>query len=76
MPHLGDQHFWAKRVTELGVGPRPIPRKKLTSERLAAAITTATTDGNMHARAAALGERIRAEDGVARTIELIEGFTQ
>ena len=76
VPHMGDQSFWAKRVTELGVGPRPIPSKKLTAERLAAAITTATTDQSMQARAAALGERIRAEDGVARTVEIIEGFTQ
>ncbi len=76
VPHMGDQPFWAKRVTELGVGPQPIPRRKLTSERLAAAITTATTDQNMQARAAALGERIRAEDGVARTIEIIEAFSQ
>lgn len=76
VPHMGDQPFWAKRVTELGVGPQPIPSRKLTSERLAAAITTATTDQNMQARAAALGERIRAENGVARTIEIIEGFSQ
>jgi UDP:flavonoid glycosyltransferase YjiC (YdhE family) len=76
VPHLGDQPFWAKRVSELGIGPVPIPRKQLTSERLAAAITTATTDQAMQARAAALGERIRAEDGVARTIEMIEGFPQ
>lgn len=76
VPYMGDQPFWAKRVTELGVGPQPIPRRKLTSERLAAAITTATTDQNMQARAAALGERIRAEDGIARTIEIIEGFSQ
>jgi len=76
VPHLGDQPFWAKRVTELGVGPQPIPRRKLTSERLAAAITIAITDQNMRARATALGERIRAEDGVAQTIEIIDGFTQ
>ena len=74
VPHLGDQPFWAKKVTELGVGPQPIPRRKLTSERLAAAITTATSDQNMQANAAALGERIRAEDGVARAIGIIEGF--
>jgi hypothetical protein len=30
----------------------------------------------MRARATALGERIRAEDGVAQTIEIIDGFTQ
>jgi len=76
VPHIGDQPFWAKRVTELGVGPRAIPRRKLTSERLAAAISTATTESNMRARAEALGERIRAEDGVARMIEIIEGFSQ
>ncbi|HSG45608.1 MAG TPA: glycosyltransferase, partial [Anaerolineales bacterium] len=76
VPHLGDQPFWAKRVTELGVGPQPIPRKKLTAEQLAAAITIATTDQNMRARAATLGKRIRAEDGVARAIEIIEGFSQ
>ncbi|MBN2502179.1 MAG: glycosyltransferase family 1 protein [Anaerolineales bacterium] len=76
VPHMGDQSFWAKRVTELGVGPQPIPRRKLTVERLVAAITTATIDKNMQARAASLGDRIRAEDGVTRAIELIEGFTQ
>ncbi len=76
VPHLGDQPFWAKRVMELGVSPQPIPRRKLTAERLAAAITAATSDQNMQARAAALGERIRAEDGVARTIEIIEGLSQ
>jgi len=73
---MGDQPFWAKRVTELGVGPDPIPRRRLSSERLAAAITTATTDRNMRERAAALGERIRAEDGVGQAIEIIEGYRQ
>jgi UDP:flavonoid glycosyltransferase YjiC (YdhE family) len=75
VPFTGDQPFWARRVTELGVGPQPIPRRKLTAERLASAIAAATTDQNMRARAAALGERIRAEDGVARAIEMIESFT-
>ena len=74
VPHMGDQHFWAKRVEELGVGPQSIPRRKLTAERLANAITIATKDQDMQARAAALGERIRAEDGVGRAIEIIEDF--
>ncbi|OQY27535.1 MAG: hypothetical protein B6I38_10030 [Anaerolineaceae bacterium 4572_5.1] len=50
----------------------PIPRRKLTSERLAAAITRAVTDKDMQARAAILGERIHAEAGVRRAIEIIE----
>jgi len=72
VPHIGDQPLWARRVTELGVGPRPIPRRQLTAERLAAAITSAVTDRDMQARAAALGERIRAEDGVGQAIGIIE----
>jgi len=75
VPHAGDQPLWARRVAELGVGPRPIPRRQLTAERLAAAITSAVTDERMRARAAALGERIRAEDGVGRAIEVIERGT-
>jgi UDP:flavonoid glycosyltransferase YjiC (YdhE family) len=72
VPHAGDQPLWARRVVELGVGPRPIPRRQLTAERLAAAITSAVTDAGLRARAAALGERIRAEDGVGRAIQVVE----
>jgi sterol 3beta-glucosyltransferase len=72
VPHTGDQPLWAQRVAELGVGPTPIPHSQLTAERLAAAIAHAVTDRDMRTRAATLGERIRAEDGIARAIEVIE----
>jgi sterol 3beta-glucosyltransferase len=71
IPHAGDQWLWARRVTELGVGPGAIPRRHLTTARLAEAITSAVTDKQMQARAANLGQRIRAEDGIARAIEVI-----
>jgi sterol 3beta-glucosyltransferase len=74
VPHMGDQPFWAQRVTELDVGPQPIPKRKLTAERLTEAINRAITDTSMQARAAALGERIRSEDGIGRAIEIIEGL--
>jgi sterol 3beta-glucosyltransferase len=45
----------------------------LTAESLAAAIQQAVTDREMRERAAALGERLRAEDGVGRAVALIEG---
>ncbi len=72
VPHMGDQPLWARRVMELGVGPHPIPRRQLTAGRLAAAITRAVTDQGMQARATALGERIRNENGVGRAIGIIE----
>jgi len=71
-PFFGDQPFWGARVHALGVGPRPIPRRSLTADRLAEAIRAATSDREMRERAAALGARIRAEDGVARAVAVIE----
>jgi sterol 3beta-glucosyltransferase len=72
VPHFGDQPFWARRVHELGVGPRPVPRARLTAERLAAAIREAVEDASMRARAAALGARIRGEDGVGNAVRAFE----
>ena len=74
VPFFGDQPFWGQRIADLGVGPAPIPRRKLTAERLARAIREAVTDDAMQQRAAALGARIRAEDGTARAVEVIEAF--
>jgi UDP:flavonoid glycosyltransferase YjiC (YdhE family) len=71
IPFFGDQPFWGRRVAELGVGPDPIPRKNLTAERLACAIQRAVNDQGMRQRAADLGRKIRAEDGVARAVEII-----
>jgi UDP:flavonoid glycosyltransferase YjiC (YdhE family) len=72
VPFFADQFFWGRRLNELGVGPAPIRRTRLTTERLAAAIRTVTGDGEVRRRAADLGARIRAEDGVARAVELVE----
>ncbi|HZU86401.1 MAG TPA: glycosyltransferase [Anaerolineaceae bacterium] len=72
-PLAGDQSAWADLVVKAGVGPRAPSMKKLTPEKLAAAITRAVADPEMRARAAALGEKIRAEDGISRAIEVIEG---
>lgn len=70
-PFLFDQFYWGKRVRALGVGPAPIPQKKLTAARLAAAIETAVSDTTMRQRAAALGQRLQQDDGVATAVALI-----
>jgi sterol 3beta-glucosyltransferase len=72
VPFAADQPFWGRRIAGLGVGPPPIPRRRLTVERLTDAIRIAVTDTGTRERAAALGERIRAEDGVARAVEALE----
>jgi sterol 3beta-glucosyltransferase len=75
-PFFGDQPFWGQRVYELGAGPKPIPQKNLTAQGLASAIHMAVSSPDMQQRAAALGEKIRAEDGVARAVAAIETTVQ
>jgi len=71
IPFFGDQPFWGQRVAELGVGPKPIPRKRLTAERLANAIQEAVTNDDMRQRAAKLGKQIQTEDGIKSAVEII-----
>jgi len=72
VPFFGDQPFWGRRIAELGVGPNPIPRTKLTSEKLAIAIQQAVTDKGMRERAARLGEKIRAEGGIGCAAAVVQ----
>jgi len=70
LPLAADQPSWARIVHSLGAGPAPIPFRKLTAERLAAAIRGAVSDGPIRQRAAELGRQVRAEDGTGRAVEL------
>jgi UDP:flavonoid glycosyltransferase YjiC (YdhE family) len=53
-------------------GPPAPDLKNLTADTLAKAIDSAVNDSTMRANAEALGQKIRAENGVARAVELIE----
>lgn len=71
LPLMFDQFFWGRRVHSLGVGPRPIPFAQLSEQRLRDALTELQSDPIVVA-AASLGERIRAEDPVGRTVRAVE----
>jgi sterol 3beta-glucosyltransferase len=71
-PFQGDQHFWGSAIHRAGAGPKPLPAKKLTAERLAAAIRAVIQEPAMRDRAVELSERIAPEDGAARASEQIE----
>lgn len=72
VPFLFDQFYWGRRIEALGVGPAAVPYKKLTAERLALALETAVTDPHLRQNAAALGQRIRQEDGVGTAVRIVQ----
>ncbi len=74
VPFVLDQPFWGARIRAMGLGPQPIPQKKLTAERLAQAILTAVMDTEMRKRAAATGEAIRSEDGVGNAVKIVQTY--
>jgi UDP:flavonoid glycosyltransferase YjiC (YdhE family) len=74
IPFFFDQPFWARRVEQLGAGVRCAASTKVTAEQLAAALDKVTTDTSLRQRAAALGEKIRAEDGVGRAVAVIQDY--
>jgi sterol 3beta-glucosyltransferase len=55
-PYFGDQYFWANRVEDLGVG---LSIRKLNVNNFSKALTDATSNQKMIAKAKALGELIR-----------------
>jgi len=67
-PWFGDQYFWASRVHKLGAGLK-VPNLRVNE--LADALTKATTNRVMKEKAASVGEKIRAEDGVHAAIHAI-----
>jgi len=70
-PFLFDQFYWGQRLQALGVGPPPVPFKKMTVPRLVTAIETAVSDPAMRRRAADLGRQLRQEDGVAAAVAVV-----
>lgn len=74
VPFFADQFFWGRRVAALGVGPAPLPMAELDAARLAGRLRAVLASPSMRERAADLGARLRAEDGVAAAVRLIDRY--
>jgi sterol 3beta-glucosyltransferase len=64
LPLAIDQFFWGERTRKIGVGPEPIPQRKLTAEKLANAIQASLTDETMKAKAKTVSEKLSQENGI------------
>lgn len=71
IPFLFDQFYWGKRSAELDVGPAPIPFKKLTIEHLLTAIELGMEYPHFKQKAADIGRKITAENGIKNALNII-----
>jgi MGT family glycosyltransferase len=72
IPHIADQFYWANIIKELGVGLKPIPRKRLSAAMLATSLNELMNNGNLRQTASSLAEKISAENGIENAVMEIE----
>jgi UDP:flavonoid glycosyltransferase YjiC (YdhE family) len=70
-PIYADQPMWAGRAAKLGLGPRPVPFRRLDAQRLAIAIQQALADPGYRNRARKLAQRISVEDGASHVVAAV-----
>jgi sterol 3beta-glucosyltransferase len=73
LPFAGDQPFWAERLWLLGVASESLNGRDITARSLERAINAAGAR-EMRTRAAALGERMASEDGLASAVATVESL--
>lgn len=74
VPHIGDQFYWGKRLFNIGVSPKSLPRRNLTAKRLAGRIQQVMNTPTMTENAESLGTQMDTEDGLTTAVNLIESF--
>jgi len=70
--HRGDQPLFGHRVHQVGAGPEPILRAKLSVERLARSIEDLLGNHACGRAASAIGETLARENGAERAATLVE----
>jgi len=75
VPHIADQFYWGKRLSNIGVSPKSLPRRNLTAKRLAGRIQQVMNTPAMSEKAESLGTQMASEDGLTTAVNLIESFS-
>lgn len=71
VPFFFDQMFWGETIATLGAGSNPLPRKTLSSHRLADAVAYILSNPAVVHNARQLGAKVRAENGVNNAISTL-----
>jgi UDP:flavonoid glycosyltransferase YjiC (YdhE family) len=72
VPHILDQYYHGRRIFLSHLGPRPIPRSKLTESRLTAALEQCLSDPGIRQAAKKTGEAINPQKSLKLIVEAIE----
>lgn len=70
IPFSNDQFAWAHRAYDLGIGSKPIPKKRLSADALASAICFVQQD-HIISNSKIIGEKIRLENGARECAKVI-----
>jgi UDP:flavonoid glycosyltransferase YjiC (YdhE family) len=70
LPFAADQFFWAEQLRRRGIAPAAPGIRNITAATLSRAIAAAQT-GEMRERASAVGEKMRAEDGLGEAVRRV-----
>ncbi|MFY9986766.1 MAG: hypothetical protein WAK31_18520 [Chthoniobacterales bacterium] len=73
LPFITEQAFWSVQLEKLGVAAPHLNRDTVTTEQLASGISR-VQNRTMRERAAALGQEIRAENGVETAIDHLKSW--
>jgi UDP:flavonoid glycosyltransferase YjiC (YdhE family) len=71
VPHILDQYYWGQRIRQLQIGSPPIPKNRLSTERLARALRQVLASPGIRANARALAVPLQGRDGAREAAEWI-----
>lgn len=70
MPQIIDQYYWGNRIYKLGLGPKPVPPKKITANHLANMFEE-LSNGKYHTPAIELSKSMKLENGISEIVNII-----
>jgi len=73
MPQIADQFYWGHRIHRLGLGPAPVPPRRITAAKLARALAEIIENPTYAENARALGEEMKFEDGIPGVVDIVTG---
>lgn len=71
---VGDHFFWADLAYKHGVGVKPLPLSKITPAIFVEKIRQLISDDLLYINASAMAEKINAENGLEKAVDIIESI--